>query len=35
MTTLIPLLVSLLIWLALWMYIFKLDRRVKKLEKNA
>ena len=35
MTTLVPFFVSLLIWTVLWIYIFNLDRKVKKLENNA
>jgi len=34
MTALVPLFVSLLIWIVLWVYIFRLDRKVKKLENN-
>jgi len=35
MSNLIPMFVSILVWGALWIYVFKLDRKVKDLEKNA
>jgi len=35
MSNFIPMIVSLLIWGVLWIYVFRLDRRVKELEKNA
>ncbi len=35
MTTYIPMIVTLVIWLVLWGYIYRLDRKVKELEKNA
>jgi hypothetical protein len=35
MSTLIPMFVSLLVWIALWAYTFRLDRKLKDLEKNA
>ena len=34
MTTLVPMFVSLLIWLVLWLYMLRLDRKIKELEKN-
>jgi len=34
MTTLIPMFVSLVIWLVLWLYMLRLDHRIKELEKN-
>lgn len=35
MSTLIPMFVSLLIWFVLWLYIFNLDKKVRKLKKDA
>jgi hypothetical protein len=35
MSTLAPMFVSIVIWFVLWLYIFRLDRKVKDLEKNA
>jgi hypothetical protein len=35
MITLVPMFVSLLIWFGLWLYLLRLDRRIKELEKNA
>ena len=35
MSTLIPMFVSLLIWFVLWLYVFNLDKKVRKLKKDA
>ncbi|NLI15010.1 MAG: CcmD family protein [candidate division Zixibacteria bacterium] len=35
MITLAPLAVSMIIWVGLWLYLLKLDRKIKELEKNA
>jgi hypothetical protein len=35
MSTLIPMFVSLLVWIVLWGYVYRLDRKVKDLDKNA
>ena len=35
MSVYIPMIVTLVVWLALWGYIFRLDRKVKDIEKNA
>ncbi len=34
MTVYVPMLVSIGIWLALWLYLLRLERKVKKLEKH-
>jgi len=34
MTTYVPMFVSLFIWIALWLYILSLDRKVRKLSRN-
>ena len=35
MVTYVPMFVILLIWVAIWIYLYSLDRKVKDLEKNA
>lgn len=35
MITLAPLVVSMIIWVGLWLYLIRLDRKIRELEKNA